>query len=85
MITSDTLKDLPPMRFDLSRVVGCAATRWSAARPLLSYLIDSTTPCARRPLRRGISSRLMSAWGHLRPADTLTAVAACPLHLRELC
>jgi hypothetical protein len=39
MITSDTLKDLPPMRFDLSRVVGCAATRWSAARPLLSYLI----------------------------------------------
>jgi len=42
MITSDTLKDLPPMRFDLSRVVGCAATRWSAARPLQAYLIDST-------------------------------------------
>jgi hypothetical protein len=50
MITSDALKDLPQMGFDPSRVVGCAAARWGAARPLLSYSIDSTTPRARRPL-----------------------------------
>jgi hypothetical protein len=36
----------------------------------------------RRLLRCGISIKPMSEMGHSRPIDTVTAVAACPLHLQ---